>query len=638
MTPSTHSPAPTSASVEPQRRANRRFGWALVAGNLAIACLLVTIGWAVLAAGRSAEQLRAREAVENIAATLSSEIASELRQVDNALVTVARLYRLADSGTSEARAEVRSMLLVQRSLLPQVNELHLADAAGSVVFPPAPQPVNVGDRDYFAAARGNDRMVLSAPLIDRMTGQWSIVVARQLLSGDDEFDGIVFAMLTTEHFRAMFRRLEIGPSGAITLRNSGLQLLARHSDPTAGEPDLEAGAARVSAELLSAFSAHPRRGWFTTKTSTDGVERLSAYRAVGDYPLVLLAGLASDDFLRDWQRQAIWLSCLLAAVSLTIAAFSVGLFDRRRKQSAATLQLQQLAREQDAMLNNDLVGMARVKNRGAVWQNRALEHIFGYADGELDHHPTRALYLDDDSYAMVGAGYAMLESQGRFRTQLKMRRKDGGEIWIDLSGAPVSADESLWMLVDITAIKAGEERLKHMALHDPLTQLPNRTLFVEKASMMLSQDKRHGACTALCFLDLDHFKPVNDSYGHEAGDQLLKAIAGRLQQCMREGDIVARLGGDEFALALGSLKDAEELMPILDRLLEAVSAPLPLGKGRVARVTASIGVAMAPDHGQDLQSLQRLADEAQYAAKGAGRNCARLCGTKIVQSAGDMPS
>jgi diguanylate cyclase (GGDEF)-like protein/PAS domain S-box-containing protein len=272
------------------------------------------------------------------------------------------------------------------------------------------------------------------------------------------------------------------------------------------------------------------------------------------------------------------------------------------------------------MLDNDMVGMVRLKDRHAVWKNRALDAIFGYEPGELQGAPSRLLYLDEESYEAVGrAGYKALKAGRRYRTQLRMRHKDGHPIWIDLSGAAVSGDTSLWMLSDITALKLNEERAHHLARHDTLTGLPNRLQFIDHLTFALSDSARTGGTVAVCFLDLDGFKGINDRLGHDAGDAVLRAVAKRLTSAVRTDDLVARLGGDEFTIALWNIHELGELHAILESLVNEVEQPIELFGDYEVCVGASIGLAISPIHGTTAADLMKAADEEMYARKRARR-------------------
>jgi diguanylate cyclase (GGDEF)-like protein len=162
-----------------------------------------------------------------------------------------------------------------------------------------------------------------------------------------------------------------------------------------------------------------------------------------------------------------------------------------------------------------------------------------------------------------------------------------------------------------------QEKLRHQALHDALTGLPNRSLFLDRASTALELARRSGAWPAVVYLDLDGFKPVNDTYGHEAGDRLLQAFAARLHTCLRAADTAARLGGDEFAVLVHGPIDADGAGRVIERIRAELARPVDLGDGREATVGASIGVAMADGDTADVDSLVRRADGAMYEAKRA---------------------
>jgi len=289
-------------------------------------------------------------------------------------------------------------------------------------------------------------------------------------------------------------------------------------------------------------------------------------------------------------------------------------------------QLHQLTLDQEAMLESDLVGIVKLRDRKSVWNNHALERMFGYEEGELLGVSARMLYADDTSFHALGAlAYPQLRAGGRFRSQQQMRRKDGSQIWVDLAGVelPGSDGATLWMMLDITQMKAHEARMERAALHDALTGLPNRLLLADRLKQAIHAAERNSHVFALAYLDLNGFKQVNDTHGHDAGDEVLKAVAARLQAGLRASDTVARLGGDEFVVLLTPAQAPADAEPVLNRLLDALSQPVTLSSGVQVAVGSSLGLAHFPADGETADALMRHADEAMFVNKRAGRARAR---------------
>jgi diguanylate cyclase (GGDEF)-like protein len=212
----------------------------------------------------------------------------------------------------------------------------------------------------------------------------------------------------------------------------------------------------------------------------------------------------------------------------------------------------------------------------------------------------------------------------RIEQSLNQTRSELERHVAERTSALMEANQEL--LNEISERKQIEERLKYLATHDALTDLPNRTLLEDRLSHALLRARRLGGNIAVLFLDLDGFKPVNDAFGHKSGDFLLQALASRLLRNLRESDTVARVGGDEFAILLEGVEKSEDIAPVAEKVLQIVSKPFSLyyengHKGKVeAYITGSIGISMYPQHGKDVQTLLKNADSAMYYAKEQGKN------------------
>lgn len=286
-------------------------------------------------------------------------------------------------------------------------------------------------------------------------------------------------------------------------------------------------------------------------------------------------------------------------------------------------RLEATNREQALMLDNEVVGILRLKNRTALWCNRAFETLFGFGPGEFVGQSMRGLYRDPEAFDLVGTeGYAALQGGGTYRTQVEMVRRDGTPIWVDLSGALLSPEtgESMWLVADITAMKQRQALMENLAFHDALTGLPNRRLLNDRLVQALAQAERAHKRVAVGFIDLDGFKAINDRHGHDAGDLLLKTVSARLQECVRAEDTVARLGGDEFVVMLPLLTESEDPGLVFERLLSALRDPVPLTPGQTGHVSGSVGLALYPQDGHEGDTLLAVADERLYQAKRAGKD------------------
>lgn len=228
----------------------------------------------------------------------------------------------------------------------------------------------------------------------------------------------------------------------------------------------------------------------------------------------------------------------------------------------------------------------------------------------------------------------------------KVVRLDGSAVDVEVAAMPFSYEgrRAVQAVIrDVTLRKLAEEQIRSLAYHDALTGVPNRILFADRLTMALAHASRQRHKVGLVFIDLDHFKSVNDSLGHYAGDGLLRAVARRIQACVREGDTVARLGGDEFALLLPGLRDAADAVRAADKVLGALRLPFRL-ESRELFITASVGISLYPDDGIDMDALLRNSDLAMYRAKEQGRdncqlyrNLARRSGEPRSSSPGEEP-
>ncbi|MGI9133158.1 MAG: putative bifunctional diguanylate cyclase/phosphodiesterase, partial [Rhodoferax sp.] len=230
-----------------------------------------------------------------------------------------------------------------------------------------------------------------------------------------------------------------------------------------------------------------------------------------------------------------------------------------------------------------------------------------------------------EHYAAV---WRELDAHGCWLGEMWNRRKDGQDYACLQSISVVrnalgQPEHYVSLSNDITPIKDHARQLDHIMHFDALTGLPNRILLVDRLQQAIANSQRHKHPLALAYFDLDGFKAINDTYGHAAGDSLLKTLAGQIKASLREGDTLARVGGDEFVALLVDMENFQEYQSVLQRLLEAVAQPVVLGNTQV-HISASIGVTVFPQDGSDADQLMRHADQAMLMAKQAGKNCYHL--------------
>jgi diguanylate cyclase (GGDEF)-like protein/PAS domain S-box-containing protein len=345
---------------------------------------------------------------------------------------------------------------------------------------------------------------------------------------------------------------------------------------------------------------------------------------------------------------------------------SIWIVDDIHERKLADAALADLHAEQQLIFDHAMVGIVFLRGRRVTRCNRAFELLFGYEPGELDGQLSRAWYLSDEAWKAAGDQcYAPLSRGDAFHAEMLLGKKDGTSVWCEVRSKAIDRSDlsrgSIWITQDISARKqaelelvqakaqlealvaqrteqlsqtvaalelkiaeqqAAEARAQRLAMFDGLTGLPNRHLLADRASQAIDIARRSDEPLAVLFLDLDHFKNVNDSLGHRVGDTLLVQLAARLRGAVREQDTVARTGGDEFVLVL-PLTDIAGAAHLATKLMALASAPFQVDQQELT-VTPSMGIAMFPTDGDDFDTLFKCADAAMYRAKRDGRNAYRF--------------
>ncbi len=340
-------------------------------------------------------------------------------------------------------------------------------------------------------------------------------------------------------------------------------------------------------------------------------------RAIGELRVLRREGSFDDTEARALQALAADL------------AFSAEAIRARNAQRRLDEQLRQLSRALESSSNGVMITSSTQLDHPIVYVNPAFERITGYTAAEVVGQSGRFLVRDDLAQKGLTEIRAALRERREGHTILRNYRKDGQMFWNELSIAPVR-DESgemtthfVSIINDVSARIAYEQQLEYHATHDVLTGLANRSLLHDRINQSILQAKRAGKLVGVLLLDLDRFKLINDGFGHAPADNLLKAVAERLNHCVRDTDTVARLGGDEFVVVAGSIDDPDSLAGVAAKILRQLAQPLDI-EGKEVFVTASIGIATYPRDGDHGEALLRNADVAMYRVKEHGRNSYRF--------------
>jgi diguanylate cyclase (GGDEF)-like protein len=487
-------------------------------------------------------------------------------------------------------------------------------------------PVDISDRAYFRNFKsGSVATSVSIELVhSRLSGgSWTALISHKITGATGEFLGLVTRGIATATFERFFAPLALGDDAVISMFHRDGTMLARY-------PHVEKLVGRdFSSGPFFQILANADHGSARETTDVDGRDRLGSVRQLSDFPIVIVATTSVSAALADWRAQTrllIGVAGLLVFVVTVLLILIARQLSQQHQASKSSLSLEK--QRLDIAVNNMKQSLLLFdsSNRLVVCNRRYVE-TFGLSPDvvkpgcslrDLIAHrkETGSFSGDVDDYcALVLRNISLgkltdniIESHdGRTMQIVNQPLEDGG--WVTT-------------LEDVTERRQSERRIAHLAHFDTLTDLPNRALFQERLEMSLAQIQPHEQLAVL-YLDIDEFKSVNDSLGHRIGDELLKSLAASLSSCIGKADFVARLGGDEFAIVQTGVTDQKDVVNLVTRIYRAIRTPYEF-HGHQVMTDASIGIALAPKDGSDLDQIVQNADLAMFSAKAGGRRTYRF--------------
>ncbi len=616
-------------SLQTRSRARRRSRWRPWIGlplglPVLLACALASAGIALATWQRirfEHEQAigAGLQANANLAIAFEQQVFRTLKAAEQIAALVREQYQ------RQGRCPPLQQWVHERVIREEVfSIISVVNANGDVVCSSHPgRSVNYADRPFFRAQQQaqDDRLFINPPVLGRVSGITLLPMSLRMVQPNGRFAGVVVLAVAPEVFTRFDRQAQLGAQGRLEVSGLDGLLRARSSDGQAA--DLGA------APWLQPPLAVPEGSLVDDGADSDGVVRLVSYRTMADYPLILSVGtgLAAELAATEQRRSNYLAWALLAGGTLwSLAGLLVWTLARQRRVAQALRASEALFR---ATFRQAALGIAHIALDGRILRaNAKLCQLLGYSQAQLQQLRLPALWAQtpqppwppwaelDEPHEM-----ALPESEKIYQCQ------DGTLLWVHEALSVVRRSSGrahflLAMVQDISARKHLEARLAHDARHDALTGLPNRLLFHDRLQQVLASAQRQGRSCCVLYVDLDGFKGINDAHGHAAGDQLLWQAARRMQDCVRGEDTVARFGGDEFGIVLAHIAQSRDGQLVGEKILQALAQPFTLDAAQVC-ISASVGAALYPAHGDDQAQLLAQADGAMYCAKHGGKN--RFC-------------
>lgn len=338
------------------------------------------------------------------------------------------------------------------------------------------------------------------------------------------------------------------------------------------------------------------------------------------------------------KRTACLFHCARTNLGSLPCVFGTGLDISERHEAELDLLLRE--RAISCSVNAIVISCCKNDEYPIEYVNPAFEQITGYTFEEIKGRDPRFMRVEGCDMHEHARIHKALKRHQSVHSILRNARKNGEVFWNDLRIDPVfnqhgEVTHFVGIMNDITEAKHYERRLQHLAHHDPLTGLANRTLLHDRLSFAIEEAIGNHTLGALAFLDLDNFKYINDTFGHDAGDEVLREIAHRLREGVRDDDTVARVGGDEFVLVINDQPSAEHVAELVERLRLSVSAPV-MADDNAILPGVSIGVSLFPRDGDSAGRVMRAADAAMYHAKTMGKNNCQFYSTELNQAVHDQ--
>lgn len=591
--------------------------WTIVlAGSMAIAALWGAI-FLALAQFERIEFAGIDRNLDNLARSFAGHVERSLYDIDQLLQTMATLYT---AGERQALTDLMERRIADDRMFVLLAFLN---AAGDVVLSTPPGgPVNIADREHFKVHRDHDDLGLfcGKPVVGRISKKLSIQLTRRLPLAGGPFAGVLTAGVDPEYFTQYYSQFDIGDGGLISLVGLDGVVRARFVRGGASAPGV--GANVGDSPMLNAVRRQ-QSGTVRMESVVDKVPRMFAYRRLTGYPLYVVVGMSDRVALADLQqRRQTFLtfggsvSTALAILTAILAWQSARLRQAWLRELATVADLQLASKVFEESANGILITDSG--NR-ILKVNRAFCEITGYTAEEVIGQNPRMLNSGRTEEERYHEMWLALNQHGHWSGEIVNRRKNGGEYaeWLMVSAihdgqGRLTNYVGLFSYADFRKFDAGS--LHFLVHYDLLTELPNRLLLSDRLNQALASAVRNSRRVAVMFIDLDGFKPVNDTFGHEMGDEVLRQTAVRLRSILRQTDTLARYGGDEFVLVVPDTDQPDEAMEIAAKCRAACARPFLSGDHNIS-ISASIGVAFFPEDGADEATLIAAADAAMYREK-----------------------